>query len=75
MPTEDLYPEKVKERDNYPFVHSSFDRNLIRFNLSDFQSGNMEEGKRKNYDMLNVQQISSTVDSLSKNFVEAQNPI
>ncbi|MGB0177857.1 MAG: LptF/LptG family permease, partial [Owenweeksia sp.] len=67
---EDLNPAKLKDRDNYPFVKSSFDRSIIRFNLSDFQSGDMRAGARKDYDMLNVTQLDEAVDSLYNSFDE-----
>ncbi len=67
---EDLQPAKLKDRDNHPFVKSSFDRSVIRFNLSDFQSGDLRAGARKDYDMLNVVQIDEAVDSLKTNFDE-----
>lgn len=61
---EDIYPNKVEDRDNYPFVNSSFSRTLIRFNLSEFQSGDLRSGSRKDFDMLNIIQLESTTDSL-----------
>ena len=67
---EDLNPSKLKDRDNYPFVKSSLDRATIRFNLSDFQSGDMRAGARKDYDMLNVRQLDDAVDSLHQSFDE-----
>lgn len=67
---EDLNPTKLKDRDNYPFVKSSFDRSIIRFNLTDFQSGDLRAGARKDYDMLNVNQLDEAVDSLYRSFDE-----
>jgi lipopolysaccharide export system permease protein len=65
---EDIFAKKVKDRDNYPFMKSFFDTALIRFNLADFQSGDLREGGRKDYDMLNVWQINEAVDSLYEAF-------
>lgn len=61
---EDLVPAKARDRDNMPFVHSSFDKSVIRFNLADFQSGDLRESSQKEYDMLNVIQLEEAVDSL-----------
>lgn len=63
---EDLYPKKAEDKDNYPFVSTSFARNLIRFNLADFQAGDLRSGNRKHYDMLNVNQLDKAVDSLNQ---------
>lgn len=67
---EDVYPDKVKDRDNFPFVRSSFSRSLIRFDLSEFQSGDLRSGSRKDFDMLNIIQLESTTDSLKKFLVK-----
>ncbi len=67
---EDVVPDRPRQRDNYPFIKSSFDRALIRFNLSDFQAGDLRSGSRKDYDMLNVVQLVETADSLKENFAE-----
>ncbi len=65
---EDIHANKAKDRDNYPFAHSSFSRSLIRFNLLDFQSGDLREGSRKDFDMLNIVQLSKATDSLHHAF-------
>lgn len=67
---EDVYAKKPKDRDNLPFIRSSFSKNLIRFNLADFQSGDLRSGKRKDYDMLNVVQLNVAVDSLNRVYRE-----
>ncbi len=69
---EDIYPKKAKERDNYPFVTSSFDSSLMRFSLSAFQGGDMHSGSRKDFDMLNVIQLDEATDSLNIQFAERQ---
>ncbi|AEV31730.1 LptF/LptG family permease [Owenweeksia hongkongensis] len=61
---EDIYPNKVEDRNNFPFVRSEFSRSLMRFNLSDFQSGDLRSGSRKDFDMLNIIQLEITTDSL-----------
>lgn len=67
---EDIYPNKSKDRDNYPLARSSFSRSLIRFSLSDFQSGDLRKGSRKDFDMLNVIQLDVATDSLKLGFIE-----
>lgn len=67
---EDLIPKKSKDRDNKPFVRSNFDQSLIRFNLSDFQAGDLRKSGRKEFDMLNVRQLDEAVDSLNLNLKE-----
>jgi lipopolysaccharide export system permease protein len=60
------YPTKNREdRDNHPFVKTGFKENIIRFNLADFEKGDLRENGRKDYDMLSVMQLSETVDSLN----------
>ena len=63
---EDIYAKKPKDRDNLPFIRSAFKENLIRFSLTEFQSGDLRAGKRKDYDMLNVVQLNVAVDSLNQ---------
>lgn len=67
---EDQFAPKTKDRDNFRFIKSFFDKALIRFNLADFQTGDLREGERKDYDMLNVFQLNSAVDSLHNTFSE-----
>lgn len=67
---EDVFPKKVADRDNHPFTKSKFGRSLIKFNLSSFQTGDLRSGERKDYDMLNITQLVSAVDSLTKKFEE-----
>jgi lipopolysaccharide export system permease protein len=69
---EDLIPQKRKDRDNKPFVTSAFEESLIRFNLDDFQSGDLRKTGRKEFDMLNVRQLDEAVDSLNDRLAELQ---
>ncbi len=69
---EDLIPKKRKDRDNKPFVSSAFEESLIRFNLGDFQAGDMRKTGRKEFDMLNVRQLCVAVDSLNDLLVNQQ---
>ncbi len=67
---EDVFAQKPKDRDNLPFIRSSFSKNLIRFSLTDFQSGDLRSGNRKDYDMLNVVQLNAAVDSLNRVYAD-----
>lgn len=69
---EEVTPDRPRQRNSYPFIKSSFERSLIRFNLSEFQSGDLRSGSRKDYDMLNVVQLVEARDSLKVNFAERQ---
>jgi lipopolysaccharide export system permease protein len=70
---EDQIPKRSKERDNKPFVRSSFEKSLIRFSLSEFQSGDLRKSGRKEFDMLSVRQLSKQVDSLGIRYDEMMN--
>jgi lipopolysaccharide export system permease protein len=67
---EDIFSIKARDRDNYQFRKSSFDRALMRFSLSNFKTGDLRSGERKDYDMLNVKQLDEAVDSLHNAFLE-----
>lgn len=66
---EEQIPDQAKERDNYPLASTSFEKSLIRFNLSEFQGGDMRQGGRKDFDMLDIVQLNHAVDSLEGAFV------
>ena len=70
---EDHNPSKAKDRDNKPFVKSNFQESLIRFNLVDFQAGDLRKSGRKEFDMLNVRQLDEAVDSLNALLGDLQN--
>lgn len=63
---EDMFPAKAKARDNHPFVRSSFEKNTIKFNLSEFQSGDMRKETKEGFTMLSVKQLQSAVDSMEE---------
>jgi lipopolysaccharide export system permease protein len=67
---EDVKAKSRKEREKKPFIKASFSEALIRFNLSQFQSGDLREAGSKNFMMMNVAQLEYTVDSLRKGSVE-----
>lgn len=61
---EDHVPNKREDRDNHPFIKTTFSENLIRFNLSEFKAGDLRESGRKDFDMLNIVQLNEAVDSI-----------
>jgi lipopolysaccharide export system permease protein len=65
---EDIIPKKYEDRDKIPFAKSSFKKYIINIDLSKLNSTNVNEGKISNtYSMLNVNELSYTLDSLNKN--------
>jgi lipopolysaccharide export system permease protein len=67
---EDMLPSERKMRDNYQFTTTVFDTALIRFSLSQFQNGDLREGSHKDFDMLNITQLSQAVDSIEIAYAE-----
>jgi lipopolysaccharide export system permease protein len=65
---EDQQPAKRQDRDRMPFVINAFDSAFIKFNLDDFQTGNLREEQRRDYNMLNVVQLLEAADSLEGSF-------
>lgn len=61
---EEYLPSKRKDRDNHPLMQTEFDESLMRFNLADFQTGDLRESGRKEFDMLSIAQLKEAVDSL-----------
>lgn len=65
---EDIVPKKYEDRDKIPFAKSSFKKYIINIDLSKLNSSNDNEGKISNtHSMLNVNELSFTLDSLNKN--------
>jgi lipopolysaccharide export system permease protein len=69
---EDYKTKKRQDRDNHPFVNTSFKESTIRFSLSEFKKGDLRETGRKDYDMLNIHQLYGAVDSLKEAKVKRQ---
>ncbi len=60
--------------DTHPLTRSTFEKELIRFDLSTFKlSRTNEELFKDNWQMLNFVQLTHTIDSLTKNFNKKQN--
>jgi lipopolysaccharide export system permease protein len=65
---EDIVPKKYEDRDKIPFAKSSFKTYIINIDLSKLNSSNDNEDKISNtHSMLNINELSFTLDSLNKN--------
>ena len=67
---EELEPGSRKDRHKKPFVKTAFSRDVIRFNLEQFQAGDLKKITKKDYKMLNIGQLTRSADSLSVDFDE-----
>lgn len=66
---EDIIPKKYEERNKMPFAKSTFQRYVINIDLSKLNNSNLNEENITNTNtMLNVSELSFTIDSLQKNF-------
>lgn len=63
---EEVSTSTRKERDKHPFITANFGKALIRFNLSQFQTGNLREESNKNWYMMNTKQLMNAADSLEQ---------
>ncbi|NOY51967.1 MAG: YjgP/YjgQ family permease [Chlorobi bacterium] len=58
-------------RKNRPFQSTGFEKQILVFDLGDFQLNRTNEDLfRSHYSMLNIQQLNHSIDSLSENKVE-----
>ncbi|HEY9114342.1 MAG TPA: LptF/LptG family permease [Bacteroidales bacterium] len=61
-------------RSSRPFELMKFEKQIIKFDLSEFQLNRTnEELFKTHYSMLNIQQLNQSIDSLSKNLIEKNN--
>ncbi len=72
---EDQIPAKRQDRDRMPFVVNAFEKATIKFSLSDFQTGDLREERRKDYNMLNVVQLLEAADTLKMEYDKRNNDI
>lgn len=67
---EDIVPKKYEERNKVPFAKSTFVKDVINIDLSKLNT-NMDTGEIANTNtMLNVNQLSYTIDSLNTNYIK-----
>jgi len=63
----------ARYRVNRPFESVKFDKQILNFDLSQFQLSRTNEDLFKtHYSMLNIKQLNYSIDSLSKNLVKAE---
>ena len=67
---EDIEPDQNTQQ-SFPFFRSTFQQEVLRFDLSSFSFMRTDESLFKdNYEMLNVVQLSDAKDSVAKTWVE-----
>lgn len=66
---EDIKPKKYEERSKMPFAKSSFKKYIINIDLSKLNKSNLDDEQITNTNtMLNVSELSYTIDSLKTNY-------
>ncbi len=66
---EDITPKKFEDRNKMPFAKSEFKRYVINIDLSKLNNANLDEELITNTNtMLNVGELTYTLDSLQKNY-------
>ena len=70
---EDIIEKDREARKKMPWARSSFDTAFIRFPLSGFASTDLYKTRRKDFMMLNTQQLLATTDTLKSQIAKRQN--
>ena len=66
---EDIIPKKIEEKNRLPFAKSSFEKYVINIDLSQLNKTDLDDEQITNTNtMLNVSELTYTIDSLSKNY-------
>jgi len=65
---ENIIPKKYEERNRVPFVKASFKKDIINIDLSKLNTVEDESSITNTNAMLNVSELTYTLDSLHKNF-------
>lgn len=65
---ENIIPKKYEERNRVPFVKASFKKDIINIDLSKLNTVEDESNITNTNAMLNVSELTYTLDSLHKNF-------
>lgn len=65
---EDIVPKKFEERKRIPFAKASFKKDIINLDLSILNKVSDNENITNTNTMLNVNELSYTLDSLNKNY-------
>ncbi len=61
---EEVKAKTRQEREKKPFIKASFDEAIIRFDLRQFQTGDLRESNSRTFYMMNVNQLDHAADSL-----------
>ena len=64
---EEVKVQTRSERNRRPFIKAAFDEAIIRFDLRQFQTGNLHESGNRNWYMMNVNQLMDAADSMKVN--------
>lgn len=65
---EEVQSRKRSELERKPFVRSSFDKAILRLDLSSFESGDLKRQTGKDFSMLTIKQLNVAADSIRKVF-------
>lgn len=65
---ENVIPKKYEERKKFPFIKASFKKDIINIDLSKLNTVEDEVDITNTNTMLNVSELTYTLDSLNKNF-------
>ena len=69
---EDIDRKFVEERQKMPWAQSEFDTAYLRFPLTNFSNADLYKTRRKDYMMMNTQQLKETADTLALQIIERQ---
>ena len=65
---EEVQSKKRSDLEKRPFAHTSFERSVMRLDLSSFESGDLRKQSGKDFTMLNVAQLNVAADSIQSVF-------
>ncbi|GCD79468.1 LptF/LptG family permease [Schleiferia thermophila] len=65
---EEIQARKRSELERRPFARSSFDKSILRLDLSSFESGDLKRQTGKDFSMLTINQLTVAADSIRKVF-------
>ncbi|MFN3951756.1 MAG: LptF/LptG family permease [Thermaurantimonas sp.] len=65
---EEIQAKKRSDLEKRPFAHTSFEKSVMRLDLSSFESGDLRKQSGKDFTMLNVAQLNVAADSIRRVF-------
>lgn len=69
---EDIIKKEKDDRKKMPWARSEFDTAYIRFSLGNFSSEDLYKTRKRDFMMLNTQQLKEKADTLSAQIIERQ---